>query len=67
MKYKITIVKEIDNPDYDKDAAERAKNVYNSRYDEGHKISKILEVDALKVDLTEDEFKAIKKAVLEII
>jgi len=68
MKYKIVIKKEIDNPQYDAEYAKdyAKQSIYNQKYDMEYKLNKFIEVDALVVDLTEDEFKAIKKAVVEV-
>jgi hypothetical protein len=68
MKYKITIRKEIDNPDYDAEVAKAyaKQSIYNQKYDDSFKTNKFIDVDALVVDLTEEEFKQIKKAVLEV-
>lgn len=70
--YKIRITKEVDNPLYDVDKSmaykkcqETAYSYDKIRFDEKF-MSPTMEVPTLVVDLTDEEFKAIKKAVLEV-
>lgn len=71
MKYKITITKEIENPNYDiesvKDYNKKSEFGYGGqRPFDPNLMSKNIDVEALKTDLTEVEFDAIKKAVLTV-
>jgi hypothetical protein len=60
MEYKITIEKREPNPEYK--PPKNISDVYSQRYD----IPQFIHEKQLDTVLTEEEFKAIKKAVLEI-
>ncbi len=60
--YRITITKVIENPDYEKPEFMG----YSPRgCTESTRNSKMIETEALTMDLTEEEFKAVKKACLD--
>ncbi|MGE0199288.1 MAG: hypothetical protein AB7O96_00950 [Pseudobdellovibrionaceae bacterium] len=60
MNYKITITKQVENPNYEEEKKSREYG-FNSIAPQ-----KYWEVEALKMDLEEDEFSAIRKACLEV-
>lgn len=73
--YKIIITKMQDNPLYDAEKAEAYRKYKAERADyyggermnfEERVMLKQIEVPALTVDLTDEEFKAIKKSVMEV-
>jgi len=62
--YKITITKFVDNPKYDEEMVEykeKTRYGYNVQYPKA-----TLEERVLESSFTDEEFKAVKKAVLEI-
>lgn len=63
MNYKLTITKIVENPNYE----EEKKDSRGYGYQNGNPISKFREETALTVELTDKEFTAIKKAVIETI
>lgn len=70
MKYKITVIRYDENIDYEKEMAEykenSARDIMYQRFDE--RISppeKELPSRSLEVFLTEEEYNAVKKSVLE--
>lgn len=66
MEYKITITKREENPKYDFEQVKKyADRMYGTRDFDPATMEEYIECNALVVNLTEEEFKAIKKAVLE--
>jgi predicted DNA binding protein len=64
--YKLSITVVESNPDYDpQEAAKLNRSSYSHESVDHSKANPSRERPALTVDLTDDEFKAIKKAVLE--
>lgn len=69
MKYKIIVIKTEENPKYEEELAifreERDRMRYGGGRDELEIPAKDLAETALKVQLTEEQWKAVQKAVLE--
>lgn len=57
--YKVTVTKETPNPNYEEDVKRSAYSYQGSP-------SKVITVDVLVVDLTEKEFSAMKRAIIEV-
>lgn len=64
--YKIQIDHVIDNPDYQKQKEEYDMRKHWSTGAFMAEPSSLISIHALTVDLTDEEFRAIKKAVLEV-
>lgn len=67
----LNIKRTIDNPEYDAEYdKERSRlgisGIYNEKYDENIKRLKTVTASVLEVDITEEQFEAIRKAVLEV-
>ena len=60
--FRITITKIESNPEYD---AEEAKNRRGRSYGEPYNVSSTIETEALRCDLGEEQFEAVRKACLE--
>jgi hypothetical protein len=61
--YKLTVTKQEDNPDYDPNY----RRGYSDSYEEElNKKPRFISTTHLEVTLTDDEYEAIKKAVLSI-
>lgn len=65
MQYKLTITKLIDNPNYEAEMVDYDKQRNNS-YGISSLPSKTIEDNSFLAILTEKEFQAVKKAVIEI-
>jgi hypothetical protein len=63
---KLEIKRIIDNPKYDENYAKNRPNMYSERYDEMIKAEKTIVSDILNVEITDEQFEAIRKAVLEV-
>lgn len=67
---KLNITRIVDNPNYDKEYDDRMSErgmggMYSEKYDDISKRQKTITAGVLDVEITEEQFEAIRKAVLE--
>lgn len=63
---KLTVSKEVENPDYDKQVAALDNRYMYSGENRMARVDKFVLKTVLETELTEEEYKAIKRAVLEV-